>query len=259
MLRNFTGQKVLSRQQKRIAVVAQQTSRNRGHKATHRYAVTQLKRSGSRHNDKDGQYELSYNHESQWRHSIGPSVQNYASASAAASTPFRSAPKHYEHQNARTGNSVLQERFDALVKEALLQYGPPLPAELVTDNHITTNAAPLSVASADLGADGRSFEMHDEIALKMTELFAILKKLKPSFTIHDDCDGVPLSLMVKNCSYFRAFGGKVRYMRFFKRERDQKGTPTISVSIGKYKMREFPSQDGVRQGPQPWLYSYAIK
>lgn len=258
MFKNLAPGNVLSRQQRRLTVVAQQTARNRGHQQqTHRNAVRQLTALEQRQQQRrGGQRNSSPKDMTNRSHYASSSAPGYTFGSGAAQKPSLGSSTHYDQQEMRTGNSVLQEQFDELVKESLLRYGPPLPAELVADNHMATSA---SSSSADLGADGRSFEMHDEVPLKMTELFVILKRQKPSFTIQNDCDGVPLALMVKNCSYLRAFGGKVRYMRFFKRDKDHDGSNVISVSIGKYKMREYPSQDGLRQGPQPWLYSYGMK
>ncbi|KAG5487003.1 hypothetical protein CUR178_08431 [Leishmania enriettii] len=202
--------------------------------------------------------------------------------------PARPAPlPHYDTVNADTGNSAVQERFDALVHRALLRYGPPLPVEAAMRNNVVSAAAfasgahphayrsyPAADVNADKGADDSSAAYYDEVALKVHDLMTILRKEKPHFSIRNDCDGVPLSLMVKNCCYLRAFGGKVNYMRFVRRLRagelqscgnsqgggaqDAHKANVAVLSIGKYKMRELPSQDGIRQGPQPWRYSYRM-
>lgn len=80
-------------------------------------------------------------------------------------------------------------------------------------------------------------------------------------------------MLIKNCPYFRVFGGKIRYTRYLYRtshatlqqhdgynhdnlDDDNKSNTnsskgSIEVSIAKYKMREVPSFDNIRQGPQP--------
>ncbi|CAC9440003.1 hypothetical protein - conserved [Leishmania donovani] len=208
----------------------------------------------------------------------------------AHSVPGSAQPtssSHYDAVNADTGNSAVQERFDALVHRALLRYGPPLPVEVVMNNNVisaasfasgTRRAAQHSYSDAnvasDKGADDSSAVYYDEVALKLHELMTILRKEEPHFSLRDDCDGVPLSLMVKNCCYLRAFGGKVNYMRFVRRLRadelqsggnNQGGgvqggheANAAVVSLGKYMMRELPSQDGLRKGPQPWRYTYRM-
>ncbi|GET85598.1 hypothetical protein, conserved [Leishmania tarentolae] len=205
----------------------------------------------------------------------------------AAEGVHSSSSLHYDTVNTGTGNSAVQERFDALVFRALLHYGPPLPVEVAMSNNVIFAASFASGArrsgqrtysdtnaAADKGADDSSAVYYDEVALKLHELMSILRKEEPHFSLRNDCGGVPLSLMVKNCCYLRAFGGKVNYMRFVRRLRademqsggsnqggDGQGArePNAAVlSLGKYKMRELPSQDGLRQGPQPWRYTYRM-
>lgn len=224
----------------------------------------------------------------------------------------RRAALHYDTVDVETGESVIQTRFNALVHEALLHYGPPLPAEFVAANDVVTSAsgsptyAPQSsspfnnasfshresylpgrdahstverVAWNDLGADGRTFFLYDEVALKPHELLTAIRKVEPTFSLKDDCDGVPLSLLIKNCPFLRAFGGRVQYMRYLRREtyrrsaasdakgggresseEDREDAPgTVVLSIAKYKYREPPPQDGIRQGPQPWRHSYQLR
>ncbi|KPA73445.1 putative mitochondrial hypothetical protein [Leptomonas pyrrhocoris] len=203
----------------------------------------------------------------------------------AFSRPFSSASLlHYGAVDAETGNSIVQQSFDALVYRAVLHYGPPLPVEVVLQNNVVS-AASMSPAQQRAqfretqdgggagGADDPNAVYMDEVGLRMHEFMTILRKEQPHFSVRDDCDGVPLSLMVRNCSYLRAYGGKVNYMRFVRRlPRGQGGdmgrettedtgeedaaSGTMVVSLGRYKMREMPSQDGIRQGPQPWRYSY---
>ncbi|KAG5511956.1 hypothetical protein JKF63_07781 [Porcisia hertigi] len=197
------------------------------------------------------------------------------------------ASTNYDTVNADTGNSAVQERFDALVHRALLRYGPPLPVEAAMNGNVISSASlaasPHQSAqrghsqadvAADRGADDSSAMYFDEVALKMQDLMVILRKEEPCFSLRDHCDGVPLSLMVKNCCYLRAFGGRVHYMRFVRplragelqcgvnsqggRMQDAHETNATVLSLGKYKMRELPSKDGLRQGPQPWRYSYQM-
>lgn len=202
-----------------------------------------------------------------------------------------SPPLHYDAVDAETGQSVVQQNFDALVYRALIRYGPPLPVEVVVHNHVIS-AASLSPDqrrahaqerqrnSSLGGADDPNAVYMDEVGLKMHEVMSILRREQPHFSVREDCDGVPLSLLVRNCCYLRAYGGKVNYMRFVRRlpresaeagghetagTRNQKSSMsddpadagnTMVLSLGKYKMREMASQDGIRQGPQPWRYSY---
>ncbi|CAD2222702.1 hypothetical protein ADEAN_001024900 [Angomonas deanei] len=173
--------------------------------------------------------------------------------SSAQPRPSTAVRRQYDTVEPSTGNSATQLRFNQLVRDALLRFGPPLPAEFVGDNKIVTTSS-----SKDLGADGKSFEAVDEVKLKIYELYDVLLKHKPTFSLEEDCDGVPLSLMVKNCNYLRSHEGKVCYMRYLRREEMENGKRALVLSIGKYKMREHPSQDGVRQGPQPWLYKYGM-
>lgn len=203
-----------------------------------------------------------------------------AAAAAAERQQQHQRPPRYDDQDAATGDSVVQLRFDALAHAAVLRFGPPLPPEFVAENDVVTSstASPLHTASSssssfsgagggapswreDLGADGSSFMMYDEVGLKPHELLTAIRRVKPDFSLKVDGDGVPFSLLVQNCSYFRAFGGRVNYMRYLKRERlgpKGSGGSRIVVSIAKYKMRESASRDGVRQGPQPWKHSYGM-
>ncbi|CCW68844.1 unnamed protein product [Phytomonas sp. Hart1] len=199
--------------------------------------------------------------------------------------------QNYDDVDQRVGISHIQIRFDKLVHAALLQCGPPLPAEFVADNDVVTasSVSPMSVrrhgdvfttstdgsdeclkCSMDFGTNSANHVMYDEVGLKPHELMRIVRLYQPSFSIQEDCDYVPFSMLVKNCPYFRAFGGKIHYMRYLQRRCDnssaslddravENNNNPLLVSIGKYKMREVPSQDGVRQGPKPWLYPYEFK
>ncbi|CCW61472.1 unnamed protein product [Phytomonas sp. EM1] len=199
--------------------------------------------------------------------------------------------QNYDDPDELIGDSHIQLKFDELVHTALLRYGPPLPAEFVSANDVVTvsSTSPISAqrhgdmftmgiggsnerftCSMDLGADSANYVMYDEVGLKPHELMRIIRLHQPSFSIQEDCDGVPFSLLVKNCSYFRAYGGKIHYMRYLRRKHTKSSAGSdntaggnddnsLLVSIAKYKMREVPSQDGVRQGPRPWLYSYKLK
>lgn len=69
----------------------------------------------------------------------------------------------------------------------------------------------------DKGADGKTFVFYDEVALRTHELFSIIKKQKPDFDLSYDCDNVPFALLIKNCPYFRVFGGNVCYTRYLYR------------------------------------------
>lgn len=137
--------------------------------------------------------------------------------------------RSYEDVNAKTGNSVVQEWFDELVHRSILKHCPP---------------------SSD--------------ALRPSTLLQCIRKEMPGFSFKDHCDGLPFSLMVKNCCYLQSFGGRVSFQpvrredfdgddKSFERAGEYVHDQTI-VGLRKYKMREVPTSDGIRQGPQPWLF-----
>jgi hypothetical protein len=196
-----------------------------------------------------------------------------------AQHPSSSSTIHYDAVDPETGDSVVQQNFNELVFRALLRYGPPLPVDVVMHNKVISVAAMSpeqrrahfnELHCRSSGGSGSTDDPNavymDEVGLRMHEFMSILRKEQPDFSVRDDCDGVPLSLMVRNCSFLRAYGGRVNYMRFVRRlpapGASSKANPhgggacTMVVSLGKYKMQEMPSQDGIRQGPQPWRYSY---
>lgn len=183
---------------------------------------------------------------------------------------MHAAPLHYDAVDPDTGNSVLQHQFDDLVHRALLRYGPPLPVEVMMENKVVT-AASMTPAQqrgrphlSSSTTDDPTASYMDEVPLTMQDFTRILRKEKADFSVRVDCDGVPLSLMVRNCRYLRAYGGRVNYMRFVRRLPTEDGDEgserreVLVLSLGMYKMREVPSQDGVRQGPQSWRYSYRM-
>ncbi|ORC93393.1 uncharacterized protein TM35_000012700 [Trypanosoma theileri] len=175
----------------------------------------------------------------------------------------------YDRVDQVSGKSIIQQRFDALAYEAVLKYGPPLPAEFVAENDIVSPLMSNASSSKTSNTKDEAFSFYDEVSVKPHELFQMIRQLDPSFSIHTHADGVPFSLLLKNCLYFRVWGGRVHFMRCLHRvspngdgvaaDLDNSETPgEITVGLAKYKMREAPSFDGLRQGPQPWLYNYRM-
>jgi hypothetical protein len=146
-----------------------------------------------------------------------------------AQPPSSSAKMRYEDINASSGNSALQEWFDDLVYRALLKHCPP---------------------TSD--------------AVRPSTLLQFIRKEVPSFSFREHCDGMPFSLLIKNCCYLQSFGGRVSFLPV--RREDFTGNDdsfestqeflhdSTIVGLRKFKMREQPSVDGIRQGPQPWLH-----
>jgi hypothetical protein len=97
---------------------------------------------------------------------------------ASSSSSSSSSHLRYDTLNPRTGNSILQERFDELVRFSILKYCPRGTNEL-----------------------------------RMSELFALLKRAKPSFSIQEDADGLPLALLAKNCCYLQSHSGFLHFIR----------------------------------------------
>lgn len=160
----------------------------------------------------------------------GPST-----AMASASPKETGRRRGYDQLNERTGNSAVQEWFDELVHRSILKHCPPSKDDL-----------------------------------RLSELLKCIRAEMPSFSFRDHCDGVPFSLLIKNCCYLQSFGGKVCFLPVRREDycgddADESFDTTESpagfvhddtiVGLRKYKLREVASQDGVRQGPQPWLYS----
>ncbi|KAH9599226.1 hypothetical protein LSM04_009673 [Trypanosoma melophagium] len=173
----------------------------------------------------------------------------------------------YDKVDQVNGKSIIQQRFDVLAHDAVLKYGPPLPAEFVAENDIISPSLANSSSNETGNMKGESFSFYDEVSVKTHELYQMIRRLDPSFSIHTHADGVPFSLLLKNCLYFRVWGGRVHFMRCLRRvlpngvtvdpdNSDMAGE--ITVVLAKYKMREAPSFDGLRQGPQPWLYNYRM-
>lgn len=231
----------------------------------------------------------------------------------------------YETLNPCTGKSVVQERFDALAFSALLRNGPAPPVQIY-EKFCSSPRCKLVLAcdinkewqlkSSDVQHEG-SIVFQDEMQLKVPEVLHCLRKEKPSFSVKNDCGGVPFSLLIKNCLYFQAFRGYVCYMRVVRilkgnvsseidgmkyrgkpflvscisqsaEEEDQTRQGDLNTpkdrnrsaakrdyrqpqdphrsevycdfsyfvfSLDQYKYNEPTSQDGIRCGPQPWLYS----
>lgn len=152
------------------------------------------------------------------------------SPSDAQPSSSSSTGRRYDDINTASGNSALQEWFDELVHRAILKHCPP---------------------TSD--------------AVRPSSLLQFIRKEMPSFSFREHCDGLPFSLLIKNCCYLQSFGGRVSFLPVRREdftghddsfENDQSFShDTTIVGLRKYKMRETQSVDGVRQGPQPWLYS----
>lgn len=141
---------------------------------------------------------------------------------------------HYDDVNPATGNSMIQEWFDGLVRDAIV------------------NHCPRGVS-----------------AVRTTELLKFIRKEYPSFSFQQHCDGVPFALLIKNCNYLNSFGGKVTFMPICQGDAmtgedvadvgdDAQQAADVVIGLRKYKMREAGQVDGVRQGPQPWLFNGAM-
>ncbi|AAZ10320.1 uncharacterized protein TEOVI_000770500 [Trypanosoma equiperdum] len=181
----------------------------------------------------------------------------------------------YDTVDAHSGQSIAQQRFDSLARDAVLKYGPPLPVEFVAENDVITIQNTVSRSGVGDSSSLRDSErdanhFYDEVQVRPQELFQMIRKLDSSFSVHTHADGVPFSLLIKNCSYFNVRGGRVHFMRCLRRVKLSQNTrgdvntegsdepAEVIVVLSRYKMREAPSFDGVRQGPQPWLYSYKM-
>lgn len=199
----------------------------------------------------------------------------------AYDTPSSSPRMNYDDVDKQSGKSLVQTRFDSLVHAALLQYGPPLPPSVYTSHRVMSSNASVAPSSsssdADIGADDPTAVFYDEARIRLHELTQLLRRCQPNFSIRDDCGGVPLSALVKGCVYLRVHGGYIHFLRFVRRlpsspqqdasgrnsrcdaATDESGRSAVLLSLGKYKMREPPSQDGLQSGPQPWRYSYKLQ
>ncbi|RNF20995.1 uncharacterized protein Tco025E_03635 [Trypanosoma conorhini] len=282
------------RSERRLATVMGATRRNPAQKSTYRISRTQLAKQSALRGNEDANRKQ--------KGSMGRSIscsdlshadveflrgqqdEALAEQDACVRSPTRDAgaaqyrlrssasPQQlrYGSVDSASGKSIVQERFDALVHDALLKYGPPLPAEFVSENDIIApfaasndSAAPASSQKEDPGAH----YFYDEVQVRPQELFGIIRQLDPSFSVRTHADGVPFSLLIKNCLYLRAWGGKVHFMRCLRRlplrtggdgEGEEAVRGEVTTTLATYKMRESPSFDGVRQGPQPWLYNYRM-
>ncbi|KAG8339926.1 hypothetical protein ERJ75_001608400 [Trypanosoma vivax] len=178
----------------------------------------------------------------------------------------------YDSVDDRSGVSVVQKRFDALAREAVLKFGPPYPPEFVLENDVVVVVPPGCSSfrcSGEIDPREEDNEFFDEVQIRLQELFHMVRKVDPSFSVRTHADSVPFSLLVKNCLYFKAERGRLHFMRCLRRlspgrrgvegsDPVHSGPAEVEVTLAKYKMREPPSFDGIRQGPQPWLYHYKM-
>lgn len=142
-----------------------------------------------------------------------------------------------------TGESLVQQRFNALVFSALLRYGPPLPTVVLEQYALTPSRPCYLLLTCDLPGRLRrkvaryhkdtasAFHFFDEVRLKPFELLALIQKEDPSFNPKSDAGGVPFSLLIRNCSYLRAFGGYVTYMRYLR--------PQVENILGEVELEMF--------------------
>nr|CCC89746.1 conserved hypothetical protein [Trypanosoma congolense IL3000] len=180
----------------------------------------------------------------------------------------RTQQENYDSVDSHSGQSLIQQRFDALAREAVFKYGPPLPVEFVEENDIVTMSSTATSASSQY-CERDAAHFYDEVQIRPQELYKMICKVEPTFSVRTHADSVPFSLLLKNCLYFNVRNGKVHFMRSLRRvqrreKADESGgercarSAEVIVVLLKYKMREAPSFDGVRQGPQPWLYNYRM-
>ncbi|EKF32895.1 hypothetical protein MOQ_003243 [Trypanosoma cruzi marinkellei] len=282
------------RSERRLATVMNATSRNPAQKSTYRISRTNLaKQSAVRMKEDAKRRQKSAVTQSVSRRDLSHAdaeflrrqqdealaehdaclkgfMKDKGSAHHHCHAPNSSQHLEYDSVDATSGHSIIQQRFDALVHDAVLKYGPPLPAEFVSENDILSPFGYRKDVNASSPFQEENPDAHyfyDEVQIRPQELFGIIRKLDPSFSIRTHADGVPFSLLIKNCLYFRVWGGKVHFMRCLKRvplrtgEAGEDGTEMrgeVTTTLSKYKMRESPSFDGLRQGPQPWLYNYRM-
>ncbi|KEG14737.1 hypothetical protein DQ04_00321060 [Trypanosoma grayi] len=281
------------RSERRLAALVTATSRNPTQKWTHHVAKASLARqrelrtreeeargrkrtSSKRKDNRMTAADIEFLRSQQDKALADDDTRTGASMrSVGAAPPHRpSSSRHvsYDRVDSNTGNSVIQQRFDSLVHDAILKYGPPLPVEFVVENDVFTPSSArekmnMSSSCANEGDPDASY-FYDEVHVRSQELFEMLRRVDSSFSVRTHADGVPFSLLIKNCQYFRVWGGRVHFMRCLKRvplrardedtEAERMGHEKLTVSLGKYKMREPSSFDGLRQGPQPWLHSYRM-
>lgn len=142
-------------------------------------------------------------------------------------------PLSYDDRNMTTGKSALQEWFDELVCKAVVQHCLP-------------------------GVD----------EMRPSELLTCIRRVMPEFSFSKHCDGVPFSLLIKNCNFLQCYGGKVHFSAIragdskteddevhVLKEESERSHDAAIIGLRKYKLRESQPVDGVRQGPQPWLYN----
>lgn len=188
----------------------------------------------------------------------------------------------------RSGESLTQRRFDELVLRGVLRYGPPLPIALA-DLPLAAGTVLRLACDVEGLSEGRLQHnqtccmakplFYDEGRLTPTALLQCLRCEKPSFHLQHDVGGAPFSLLIRNCPYLQSSHGRVTFMRQLQllhpvgssppphhparsgdaededHGAEEASTPVLVYGLGKYKMWEAASFDGVRCGPQPWLYS----
>ncbi|EKG04484.1 hypothetical protein TCSYLVIO_004454 [Trypanosoma cruzi] len=282
------------RSERRLATVMNATSRNPAQKSTYRISRANLAKQSAVRMKEDAKRrqksavaqsvslgDLSHADAEFLRHQQDEALAEHDARVRAFTKDTGSAhhhrhasnpPQHLEYDSvdATSGHSIIQQRFDALVHDAVLKYGPPLPAEFVSENDIVSpfgSREDFNASSPFQEENPDAHYFYDEVQIRPQELFGIIRKLDPSFSVRTHADGVPFSLLIKNCLYFRVWGGKVHFMRCLKRvplrtgeagEDDEEVRGEVTTTLSKYKMRESPSFDGLRQGPQPWLYNYRM-
>ncbi|RNE99217.1 hypothetical protein TraAM80_08320 [Trypanosoma rangeli] len=282
------------RSERRLATVMKATSRNPAQRSTYRISRTHLakqsamriKGDAKRNQNRamtpsvscsdlsyaDVEFLRSQQDEALAEHDARVRASARDAGIAQRHRSFSVSPQYlrYSSVDSTSGNSIIQERFDALVHDAVLKYGPPLPAEFVSENDVVTpfgsrdnSGASASSSNEDPGV----CYFYDEVEIRPQELFGIIRRLDPLFSVRTHADGVPFSLLIKNCPYLRVWGGKVHFMRCLRRlslrtdgdgEGDEVARGEVTTTLSKYKMREPPSFDGIRQGPQPWMYNYRM-
>ena len=170
-----------------------------------------------------------------------------------------SSSSRYGDTNPDTGNSSLQERFDELVRRSILRYCP-----------------------------------RDQDELRLSELFSLIKKEKPDFSVRVDADGVPLALLVKNCCYLQSHSGFLHFIRVAAAVPDNSNLSSTSSSsvdeadnndpsnvdredvdadrhqqhpqfklrgedLQKFKFRDLKHLgNGTQCGPEPWKFSASM-
>lgn len=173
----------------------------------------------------------------------------------------------YEERDPTTGEGLIQQWFNQLLLRSIVHFWCP---DRQRPNRHNTEL---------------------ETSLRTTELLALIRQEMPTFSFAEHCDGVPFSLLIRNCLYLQGSGGYVHFQPIYQQQQQQslrsddntddhfkssgrksrelfaerdddeveeestRRVEGIVIGLKRYKHQEALSWDGVRQGPQPWRFS----